>query len=91
MAKVTTEKEPRTYYLDANLNTPHYPACCICGKKVNENTQYSVWSANYLVAVHPDDIELYNRVRGAESGPCCLIQVGNECMKKVPTEYLVKN
>jgi hypothetical protein len=80
----------RTIYLDPNLNTPHYPACCICGKKCN-NVEFSVWSANYLEAVHPEDVELYNSTRGAESGLCALIPVGPECAKKIPQEFLVKN
>lgn len=83
-------KSPRLFYLDPDLNKAvalfH---CAICGKALKQSSKYTqVWSADFIHAVHPDDVGSINKENA--SGECMLIPVGNECVKKIPVEFVIK-
>lgn len=80
----------RVFNMDPNLNKAAGKTfCAMCCRTLNTKTKFSVWSSNFIEAVHPEDVDIINRINA--SGPCTLVPIGNECARKIPPEFLVLN
>ena len=85
-----TSRKARLFNMDPDLNKAVGTSfCAMCSRRLNKRTKFSVWSSNFIDAVHPDDIEIVNEENA--SGPCTLVPIGDECAKKIPNEFLVGN
>lgn len=83
-------KQARIFNMDPDLNKQVGKSfCAMCCRTLKSDTKFSVWSSNFIEAVHPEDVDIVNRINA--SGPCTLIPVGNECASKIPSEFLVAN